>query len=129
VRITIKTPTKCPAMVAGPPTIADHNKSDRLSSLGKIMGCLWEARFYLREGLQSTFGICTFPHSEFFSLCAEITLERLAHFVLRTRHLSHLPPNDHMNQQIWGSGPLLCMACMSPFQQVYWFLLRLSLAN
>ena len=31
-------------------------------------------------------------------MCAEITLERLAHFVLRTGHLSHLPLNDHVNQ-------------------------------
>ena len=32
--MTIETPTKCSAMVAVLPTIADHNGSDRLSSLG-----------------------------------------------------------------------------------------------
>ena len=30
----IATPTKCSATVAMPPTIADHNGSDQLSSLG-----------------------------------------------------------------------------------------------
>ena len=35
-------------------------------------------------------------------MCTEITLERLAHFVPTTGHLSRLPLNDHVNQQMWS---------------------------
>src|SRR5258705_10710515 len=61
--------------------------------------------FYLREDRgRIHIWYLHFPMLGVFSLCTEITLEHLVHFVLRTGHLSHLPPNDHVNQQtqsIW----------------------------